>query len=71
MDITDPDNNQYLQMAIQTVIYLNRDHIDLNLDASRRERFIKDMSVEIMSRAQRFKNLTLSNMEALHKEEYV
>lgn len=60
MDITDPNNSQYIQLAIQTVFYLNRDNIYLHMEPSNKESFIKEMSSEIMSRAQKFKQLTTS-----------
>jgi hypothetical protein len=63
MDIMDPDNSQYIQLAIKTVFYLNRDRI--HNDASSNESFIQDMTSEIMTRAQKFKLLTTS-MEELH-----
>ena len=65
MDITDPENHQYFQLAIQTVLYLNRDHISLLVEESTKESFIKDISAEIMSRARKFKKLTTASIEEL------
>ncbi len=60
MDITDPDNSQYFQLAISTVFYLNRDHIHIHMDEFGKQSLIENMSSEIMSRAQKFKLLTTS-----------
>jgi len=58
MDISDPDNNQFLYLAIQTVFYLNKDNINIHRDAASNDSFIKEMSSEILARAQRFKHIT-------------
>jgi hypothetical protein len=60
MDIMDQDNSKYLQLAIETVFFLNKDRIQLHTDVTSKETIIKDMSSEIMSRAKRFKLLTSS-----------
>ena len=65
MDIMDPDNHQYFQLAIQTVLYLNRDHISLLMDDASKENYIKSISDEIMSRACKFKRLTTASIEEL------
>lgn len=63
MDITDPDNSKYFQLAIETVFYLNKDRIHLHMDDSSNTSLIKDMSSDIMLRAKRFKFLTTSMEE--------
>jgi hypothetical protein len=60
MDIMDQDNSKYLQLAIETVFFLNKDRIQLHTDVMSKETIIKDMSSDIMSRAKRFKKLTAS-----------
>ena len=66
MDMSDKDDQRYLQLAIQTIIHKNRHNFNLGTHSQQNPLFIKDISKEIVSVANRFKQITEYSMENLY-----
>jgi|HigsolmetaGSP11D_1036233.scaffolds.fasta_scaffold44299_2 hypothetical protein len=61
MDFGDCDR-ECLRLAIQTVLHNNRNRIHLFMDSEKNMAFIREMSEEIIRRAQKYKHIAGSNV---------
>lgn len=53
--MANPEDQECLMLAIQTVLHNNRNRIHLFMDSRKNMSFIKEMSEEILRRANRYK----------------
>ncbi|UQZ85736.1 hypothetical protein SK3146_05025 [Paenibacillus konkukensis] len=68
--IPDNDDQEYLTLAIQTVLFNNKDQIRLLADALSDEQFLQEMSDEIVRRARKFKHIAESAAKCFDLQAY-
>ncbi len=64
------NDEEYLTLAIQTVLFNNKEQIQSILDSLTNEQFLQEMSQEIVRRAHRFKHIAESISREIHLQAY-